>query len=89
MTLQEYIDAVRDGESVVTVELDKLEERAQALALRKAGLTYGAIATVMRVYHGSTMTEEGWRWACRRAGAAPKHYLNGNTRRLVKTAASS
>lgn len=82
MTLQEHLDAVCANKSLVPVtEMDPFEMLAQAIILRKAGLTYGAISVVMRTYHGSNRTEEAWRGALRRAGATPKHYGGSYARR--------
>lgn len=52
----------------------------QALRLREAGLPYAAIATVMRVYHGTLKSEAAWRAMLRHHGAAPKHYRDGPRR---------
>lgn len=78
MTLQEKLDALKaDGTPIPLVGVQAIQ---QALRLRRAGLTYGTIATVMRVYHGSSKPGESWRNTLRTYGAEPKHHANGSRR---------
>lgn len=52
----------------------------QALRLREQDLTYRAISTVMRVYHGVERSENAWRHMLRTHGAAPLAYADGSQR---------
>jgi hypothetical protein len=56
--------------------LVKMPAIMQALRLRKAGLSYSSISTVMDVYHGCHRTDHAWRNMLRRQGAEPRHRLN-------------
>lgn len=40
----------------------------QALTLRTKGLSYGAIATVMGIYHGEWYSRQRWYLECHKAG---------------------
>lgn len=78
MKLQEKLE--QRELSGVPLPMVGMEENLQAFALRKAGLTYGAIARAMRLYHGSTRSENGWRRQLRSQGAAPRHHPSGAPR---------
>ena len=71
--LQQHLNMMR-GEPVIP--LAKMQGITQALRLRNAGLTYGAIAKVMSLYHGCDRTEAAWRHHLREHGASPKHHPN-------------
>lgn len=47
------------------------QAQAQALRLRRAGLSYHSIAEVMDLYHGIRRQPDTWSRHCRRAGAPP------------------
>jgi hypothetical protein len=64
------VQRLRDG--LPAVPLTSGQADAQALRLREAGLSYGAIARVMRSYHGVGMNENTWRHRLRRLGVEPK-----------------
>lgn len=53
---------------------------AQAMRLRRRGLTYGSIAIVMGTYHGVYKSEDTWRQALRSRGVPAKHHPNGSLR---------
>jgi hypothetical protein len=78
VTLQDKLNLLRQQN--VPLPLVGIPEVAQALRLRRAGLTYGAIARTMSFYHGSTRSEDSWRHVLRTQGAPPRHYLNGARR---------
>jgi hypothetical protein len=75
VTLQEQLDLLKQQN--VPLPLVGTQEIAQAMRLRRAGVTYGGIAKVMRVYHGSTRSDDAWRLTLRRQGASPRHYAKG------------
>jgi hypothetical protein len=52
--------------------LDGAELDARMLELRAHGLTYATIATVVSLYHGSTLTGEQIRYRLRMLGVAPQ-----------------
>ena len=58
------------------IPLMGIQAITQALRLRHAGLTYGAISKVMSLYHGSHHTEAAWRRTLREQGATAKHHPN-------------
>lgn len=72
--LQDHLARLRGGEPIVPL----LPGQAvyQAKRLREAGLTYGAVAQVMALYHGAVKTEAGWQSQLRRMGVPPKHYAS-------------
>lgn len=78
MTLQEKLDVLRHQN--VPLPLVGIPEITQALRLRRAGLTYGDIARTMSFYHGSTRSEDSWRYVLREYGAPARHHANGAPR---------
>jgi hypothetical protein len=78
MTLQENLDLLRKAGT--PLPLTGMPEVVQAMRLRRAGLAYSALTTVMREYHGSTRTEHTWRNLLRSHGAPAKHYADGSRR---------
>lgn len=71
--LQQHLLMMRGEPPIPLVKMPAIK---QALRLRQAGLSYGAISTVMDVYHGCHRTDHAWRNMLRRQGAEPKHRLN-------------
>lgn len=78
MTLQEQLALLRAGNT--PLPLVGVQAVTQAIRLRKAGMTYGAIAIAMREYHGCSFSENGWRSKLRARGVPPKHYADGSLR---------
>lgn len=72
MTLQDQLAALKARD--VPMPLVGMQAVSQAMRLRGTGLTYSAIAIVMREYHGSGRTEEHWRRLLRAQGAPGKHF---------------
>ena len=80
--LQEHLTRMRAGEP--PLPLTRGQAIAQASRLRRAGMSYGAIATAMLVYHGHTGSSEAWRHTCRSNGCPPMHYADGSRRLVIR-----
>jgi hypothetical protein len=67
--LHDRLEALRHGQALLP--LTKGQAIAQAVRLRRDGMTYHDIAVAMRTYHGTAATAAAWRYRCRARGVPP------------------
>lgn len=82
MTFQDQLDAKRAVSA--PLPLMTVKSIQQALWLRRHGLTYTALATVMTIYHGDPRSGNAWRRLLRSYGAEPHHYPDSPVLRTVR-----